>query len=74
MVLRKAFEQIDRAGRWWETVTIGAYSTPTRSRREAAELRALLAAVVADWPPDAPPTPALDAAREYLRRAEGSEA
>ena len=74
MVLRRALAQVNRVGRLWENATQGTYSNVTNSRDDTEELRALLAAVVADWPSDVPATPALLAAREYLRRAEGSAA
>lgn len=74
MVWRRALDRVNRVGRLWENVTQGTYSNAASSRGDAEELRTLLAAVVADWPPDAPATPALLAAREYLRRAEGSAA
>lgn len=73
MVLRKALEQINRVGGWWDAATIGSTSNLTSSRREAETLRDLLAAIVADWPTDAPPTPAVNAARDYLRRRGATE-
>ena len=45
------------------------YTTLGSSDRHAESARALLSAVVDDWPENAPDTPAVTAAREYLRRS-----
>jgi hypothetical protein len=69
MVLRKAYDTVNKVGRTWMNLNQGNYNNPAQEGAgELAEARALLARVVADWPQGTPETPALIAARDFLRR------
>jgi len=68
MVFRKAYDTVNTVGRAWMNLNQGNYNNPTQGARESAAARELLARVVADWPQGQPETPALLAARDFLRR------
>ncbi len=70
MVFRKAYDTVNKVGRAWMNLNQGNYTTRVSSARESADARALLTRVVADWPQGVPETPAVTAARDYLRREE----
>jgi len=68
MVFRKAYDTVNKVGRAWMNLNQGNYNNPAMGARESADARELLARVVADWPQGQPETPAVTAARDYLRR------
>ncbi len=70
MVFRKAYDTVNKVGRAWMNLNQGNYNNPAMGARESADARALLTRVVADWPQGVPETPAVTAARDYLRREE----
>lgn len=69
MVLRKAYDTINRVGQGWMNLNQGTYTTLSRPDRTLEQARVLLEEVVADWPAGVPETQAVRAAREYLRRS-----
>jgi hypothetical protein len=69
MVFRRAYDTINRVGRAWDNFNQGTYNTLARPERREESAAILLAEVVADWPEGVPDTPAVAAARQYLRRA-----
>lgn len=68
MVFRKAYDTVNTVGRAWMNLNQGNYNNPARGTRESDSARELLARVVAEWPAGQPETPALLAARDFLRR------
>ncbi len=68
MVFRKAYDTVNTVGRAWMNLNQGNYNSPTKVAQEDDGARELLVRVVADWPPGQPETPAVAAARDYLRR------
>lgn len=71
MVLRKAFDTVNKVGRAWTTLNYGNYSPVGTADRREESARILLEEVVADWPKDTPDTAAVTAARAYLGRTRG---
>jgi hypothetical protein len=70
MVFRKAYDTVNKVGRTWMNLNQGNYNSPAQAARESDGARELLARVVADWPQGQPETPAVTAARDFLRREE----
>jgi hypothetical protein len=68
MVFRKVYDTVNNVGRTWMNLNQGNYNNPARGARESEAARELLARVVDDWPPGQPDTPAVTAARDFLRR------
>ena len=68
MVFRRAYDTINKVGQGWMNLNQGNYNSPARGAREGAAARELLARVVDDWPEGTPETPAVAAARDFLRR------
>lgn len=68
MVFRKAYDTVNSVGRAWMNLNQGTYNNPAKNAPESDGARELLARVVADWPQGQPETPAVLAARDYLRR------
>jgi hypothetical protein len=68
MVFRKAYDTVNRVGRAWDNFNQRTYNTLSRPDRREQSATILLAEVVADWPVGTPDTPAVTAARAYLRR------
>lgn len=69
MVLRKAYDTINKVGQGWMNLNQGTHTTLSRPDRTLEQARVLLEEVVADWPAEVPETGAVRAAREYLRRS-----
>jgi len=76
MVLRKIYDTVNKVGGAWMNINQGYYNSPAKAARENAEgargsdeARLLLVEVIADWPTGEPETPAIRAARDYLRRS-----
>ncbi|HEY8599215.1 MAG TPA: hypothetical protein VIL85_12335 [Thermomicrobiales bacterium] len=67
-MFRKVYDTINTVGRGWQNLNQGTYNSPVKAERQLGQARALLEEVVADWPAGLPDTPAVAAAREYLRR------
>jgi hypothetical protein len=71
MVFRKAYDTVNKVGQTWMNLNQGSYNNPVaQGARESGAARELLARVVADWLHGQPDTPAMVAARDYLRRTE----
>lgn len=70
MVFRKAYDTVNKVGRAWTNLNQGNYNSPAQAAQASDGARDLLTQVVADWPTGQPDTPAVTAARAYLRRAE----
>ena len=68
MVLRKAYATVNKIGGTWLNLNQGIYNGPVKEDRNLEQARVLLEEVVADWPEELPDTPAITAARSYLRR------
>lgn len=68
MVFRRAYDTVNKVGRIWMNLNQGNYNNPAQGAQGSAAARELLARVVADWPPGQPETPAVVAARDFLRR------
>ena len=73
--MRKVLAGANKVIGWMDFIQVG--TSPQQggiSRRQQAEdLRALLEAVLSDWPSDTPPTPSVTAARDYLQQLRQDE-
>ena len=67
-MFRRVYDTINTVGKGWQNLNQGIYNSPAKGERQLGEARALLEEVVADWPAHLPDTPAVAAARTYLRR------
>lgn len=64
------YDTVNKVGQGWMNLNQGVYNSPVKTERQLGEARALLEEVVADWPAGRPDTPAVTAARQYLRRGD----